>query len=230
MWDGPYGEWGSRKYLIASCDQSLKRLGLDYVDIFYSHRPDPGTPMEETMGALDQIVRSGKALYAGISTYSPEETREANRILTEMGTPCLIHQPRYNMFDRWVEDGLLETLEELGIGAIAFSPLCQGILSDKYLHGIPQDSRQAKIGTLCWDDSVTASRVNKVQQLHQIAQARGQSMSQLAIAWVLRNKAITSALFGASKISHVEEAVAALDQADLSIEECTQIDDILNAE
>lgn len=230
MWDGPYGEWGSRKYLISSCDQSLKRLGLDYVDIFYSHRPDPDTPMEETMGALDQIVRSGKALYAGISTYSPKETREANRILTEMGTPCLIHQPRYNMLDRWVEDGLLETLEELGIGAIAFSPLCQGILTDKYLHGIPQDSRQAKVGTLCWEDSVTASRIAKVQQLQQIAQKRGQSMSQLAITWVLRNKTVTSALFGASKVSHVEDAVASLQQADLSAEECLQIDDILNAE
>ena len=212
MWPGPYGEWGSRKYLVASLDQSLKRMGLDYVDIFYSHRPDPNTPLEETMGALDFIVRSGRALYAGISTYSPAQTRQAAAILRSLGTPCLIHQPRYNMFDRWIEDGLLETLAEEGIGCIAFSPLDQGILTDKYLRQMPDDSRAAKLeGKFHWGDTVSQERVAKVRKLNELAQARGQSMAQMAIAWVLRHKQMTSALIGASKVRQIEEAVAALD-------------------
>jgi L-glyceraldehyde 3-phosphate reductase len=227
MWPGPYGEWGSRKYLIASCDQSLKRTGLDYFDIFYSHRPDPDTPMEETMGALDTIVRSGRALYAGISTYSPQQTREAARILREMGTPCLIHQPRYNMFDRWIEDGLLDVLEEEGIGCIPFSPLCQGILTNKYIDQIPEDSRWARFEEMFWGDEVTAARVAKVVKLNEIARARGQTMAQLAIAWTLRNPIITSALIGASKPQQIEDVVGALDNLELSEEELGAIEEIL---
>ncbi len=212
MWPGPYGEWGSRKYLVASLDQSLKRMGLDYVDIFYSHRPDPDTPLEETMGALDFIVRSGRALYVGISTYSPEQTRQAAAILRDLGTPCLIHQPRYNMFDRWIEDGLLDVLGEEGIGCIGFSPLAQGMLTDKYLREIPDDSRAAKLDNqFHWGDQVTPERVAQVRQLNAIAQARGQSLAQMAIAWVLRHPGMTSALIGASKVGQIEEAVAALD-------------------
>jgi len=229
MWDGPYGEWGSRKYLISSLDQSLKRMGLDYVDIFYSHRPDPNTPLEETMSALDHIVRSGKALYVGISTYSPEQTREASKLLKELGTPCLIHQPRYNLFDRWIEEELLDTLTKEGIGCIGFSPLCQGILTDKYLQNIPKDSRSAQQnGALFWGDTVSPERLNKVKQLNELAKSRGQSMAQLAIIWVLRQQAITSALIGASKIDHVEEAVAALNHITLNKEECDTIESILN--
>jgi len=228
MWPGPYGEWGSRKYLIASCDQSLKRMGLDYVDIFYSHRPDPDTPLEETMGALDFIVRSGRALYVGISTYSPEQTRAAAKILRDMGTPCLIHQPRYNMFDRWIEDGLLDVLEDEGIGCIGFSPLAQGILTNKYLQDLPDDSRAAKYeNQLHWGDKVTQNRLAKVRRLNEIAQARGQSMAQMAIAWTLRLPVMTSALIGASKIRHIEEAVAALDNLAFSDEELAQIEAIL---
>jgi L-glyceraldehyde 3-phosphate reductase len=228
MWPGPYGEWGSRKYLVASLDQSLKRMGLDYVDIFYSHRPDPNTPLEETLGALDFIVRSGRALYAGISTYSPEQTRQAAAILRDLGTPCLIHQPRYNMFDRWIEDGLLDVLDEEGIGCIGFSPLCQGILTDKYLDAVPADSRAAKIaGAFHWGDSVSAGRIAKVRQLNRLARARGQSMAQMAIAWVLRHETMTSALIGASQVSQVEEAVAALDNLAFSDEELAQIETIL---
>ena len=230
MWPGPYGEWGSRKYLVASLDQSLKRMGLEYVDIFYSHRFDPNTPLEETMGALDYIVRSGRALYIGISTYDPEQTRQAVAILRDLGTPLLIHQPRYNMFDRWIEDGLLDVLKEEGIGCIGFSPLCQGILTDKYLDGIPQDSRAAKIqGQFHWGDSVTEDRIRKVQKLNALAQARGQSLAQMAIAWVLRWDAMTSALIGASKVSHIEEAVGALDNLSFSEEELAAIDQILAA-
>ncbi len=230
MWPGPYGEWGSRKYLVASLDQSLKRMGLDYVDIFYSHRFDPNTPLEETMGALDYIVRSGRALYIGISTYDPEQTRQAVAILRDLGTPLLIHQPRYNMFDRWIEDGLLDVLTEEGIGCIGFSPLCQGILTDKYLAGIPQDSRAAKIqGQFHWGDSVTEDRIRKVQKLNALAQARGQSLAQMAIAWVLRWDTMTSALIGASKVSHIEEAVGALDNLSFSEEELAAIDRILAA-
>lgn len=228
MWPGPYGEWGSRKYLVASCDQSLKRTGLEYFDIFYSHRPDPDTPLEETMGALDFIVRSGRALYAGISTYSPQQSREAARILKEMGTPCLIHQPRYNMFDRWIEDGLLDVLEEEGIGCIPFSPLCQGILTNKYLDKIPAASRAGKYdGALMWGDKVTAQRVAKVVQLNEIAQARGQNMAQLAIAWVLRHKSITSALIGASRPEQIEDAVGALGNLAFGVEELQAIETIL---
>lgn len=228
MWPGPYGEWGSRKYLIASLDQSLKRMGLDYVDIFYSHRPDPNTPMQETLGALDHIVRSGKAIYAGISTYSPEQTRQAAAILRGLGTPCLIHQPRYNMFDRWIEDGLLDVLSEEGIGCIAFSPLCQGILTDKYLKELPGDSRAVKLaGHFHWGDQVTEDRIARVRKLNEIAAARGQSMAQLAIAWVLRHPGMTSALIGASKVRQIEEAVAALNNLAFSDEELAAIEDIL---
>lgn len=227
MWPGPYGEWGSRKYLVASIDQSLQRMGLDYVDIFYSHRPDPHTPLEETLGALDFIVRSGRALYVGISTYSPEQTRQAAAILRQLGTPCLIHQPRYNMFDRWIEQELLQTLEEAGIGCIAFSPLDQGILTDKYLRAIPDDSRAAKLDNrFHWGDKVTPARVAQVQQLNAVAQARGQSLAQMAIAWVLRHPGMSSALIGASKVGQIEEAVAALDNLTFSADELTQIDAI----
>jgi len=228
MWPGPYGEWGSRKSLVASLDQSLKRMGLEYVDIFYSHRPDPDTPLEETMAALDFIVRSGRALYVGISTYDPQQTRQAAQILRSLGTPCLIHQPRYNMFDRWIEDGLLGVLAAEGIGCIGFSPLCQGILTDKYLKDIPEDSRAGRWpGELHWGDSVSQERVNKVRKLNDIAKARGQSMAQMAIAWVLRHSAMTSALIGASRVSHIEAAVAALDKLEFSDEELDTIDAIL---
>ena len=228
MWPGPYGEWGSRKYLVASLDQSLERMGLDYVDIFYSHRPDPNTPLEETMGALDFIVRSGRALYAGISTYSPEQTRQAASILRSLGTPCLIHQPRYNMFDRWIEDGLLNALADEGIGCIAFSPLDQGILTDKYLREVPEGSRAEKLsGRFNWGDTVSAARVATVRQLNKLAQARGQSMAQMAIAWVLRHSQMTSALIGASKVRQIEEAVAALDNLTFSEMELAQIESLL---
>ncbi len=228
MWPGPYGEWGSRKYLIASCDQSLKRTGLDYFDIFYSHRPDPNTPLEETMGALDHIVRSGRALYAGISSYTPEQTREASRILREMGTPCLIHQPRYNMFDRWIEGGLVEALAEEGIGCIGFSPLCQGILTNKYIGATPDNTRAEKLaGKFHWGDAVTEERLAKVHKLNDIAQARGQNMAQMAIAWVLRLPEMTSALIGASRASQIEDAVRALDMLAFSDEELQAIEAIL---
>ena len=228
MWPGPYGEWGSRKYLVASLDQSLKRMGLDYVDIFYSHRFDPDTPLEETMGALDYIVRSGRALYVGISTYDPEQTRQAAAILRDLGTPCLIHQPRYNMFDRWIEDGLLDVLADEGIGCIGFSPLAQGILTDKYLNEIPDDSRAGKYkDALHWGDSVNQERLKRVVKLNELAKKRGQSMAQMAIAWVLRHPGMTSALIGASKIRHIEEAVAALENLDFSEEELAEIEAIL---
>lgn len=230
MWPGPYGEWGSRKYLVASLDQSLKRMGLDYVDIFYSHRPDPDTPLEETMGALDYIVRSGRALYVGISSYSPEQTRQAAKILRDLGTPCLIHQPRYNMFDRWIEDGLLETLADEGIGCITFSPLAQGILTNKYLDKLPDDSRSAKYnGELFWGDAVTQSRLKKVEKLNELAKARGQNMAQFAVAWNLRHSAVTTALIGASKVSQIEDIVAGLSNLNFSAEELDTIDRILAA-
>jgi len=228
MWPGPYGEWGSRKYLVASLDQSLKRLGLEYVDIFYSHRPDPDTPLEETMGALDFIVRSGRALYAGISTYDPEQTHQAAAILRRLGTPCLIHQPRYNMFDRWIEYGLIDVLEAEGIGCIGFSPLCQGILTDKYLRDIPDDSRSGKWkGQLHWGDSVSDERIARVRKLNELAVQRGQTMAQMAIAWVLRHPVMTSALIGASRVDHVESAVAALDRLEFSSGELEAIERIL---
>jgi len=227
MWDGPYGDFGSRKYLIASLDQSLERMGLDYVDIFYHHRPDPETPLEESMGALDFAVRSGRALYVGISSYSAEDTRRAAKILRELGTPCLIHQPYYNMFGRWVEDGLLDVLDEEGIGCIAFSPLAQGLLTDRYLKGIPKDSRAGKTGTFLTKEDVEAEKIAKVKKLNEIAKARGQSMAQLAIAWVLRRGTLTSALIGASKVQQVEDCVAALEHLEFTQEELDKIDQIL---
>jgi len=227
MWPGPYGEWGSRKYLIASCDQSLKRMGLDYVDIFYSHRPDPETPLEETMGALDTIVRSGRALYAGISSYSPEQTRRAAEILQSLGTPCLIHQPVYSMFNRWIEDGLTDVLEEKGIGCIAFSPLAQGLLTNRYLVDIPADSRAAKPHGFLKRDHVTDEKVDKVHQLNEIARQRGQTMAQLAIAWVLRLPQMTSALIGASRVEQIEDIVGSLNNLAFSQEEKDRIDTIL---
>jgi L-glyceraldehyde 3-phosphate reductase len=227
MWDGPYGEWGSRKYLIASLDQSLKRLGLDYVDIFYSHRPDPETPFEETMAALDHIVRQGKALYVGVSNYSAEQTREAARILRELGTPCLIHQPRYNMFDRWVEDGLLDVLDEEGIGCIPFSPLAQGRLTTKYLDGIPADSRAAKPSPFLQPKQITEDKIAQARKLNAIAESRGQTLVQLALVWVLRRKTITSALIGASSPEQLEQNVAALDNLSLSDDELQAIEAVL---
>ena len=227
MWPGPYGEWGSRKYMIASCDQSLKRMGLDYVDIFYSHRPDPDTPIEETMGALDQIVRSGKALYAGISSYQPDYTRRAVEVLRELGTPCLIHQPSYSMFNRWVEDGLLETLDDEGIGAIVFCPLAQGLLTNKYINGVPEDSRAAKSHGFLKKEHITDDKITKIKALNELSQQRGQSLAQLALIWVLRHETVTSALIGASKVSQIEDCVAALDNSTLSKEELDQIESIL---
>lgn len=230
MWPGPYGEWGSRKYLIASLDQSLKRMGLDYVDIFYSHRPDPNTPLEETMMALDYAVRSGRALYVGISTYSPDQTRAASQILRQLGTPCLIHQPAYNMFNRWVEDGLLATLDELGIGCIAFSPLAQGLLTNKYLGGIPGDSRAAKPSGHLKQQEVSDNRLSRVRRLNDLAQQRGQTLAQMAIAWVLRHPGMTSALVGASRVSQVEDNIAALNNLAFSSEELATIETILQGD
>ncbi len=227
MWPGPYGEWGSRKYLIASLDQSLKRMVLDYVDIFYSHRPDPDTPFEETMGALDFAVRSGRALYAGISNYNADQTRQAIKILRSLGTPCLIHQPRYNMFDRWIENGLLDVLAEEGVGCICYSPLAQGLLTDRYLQGIPADSRAARPKAFLRPEQVTEEKLAKVRRLNELARRRGQSMAQLALAWVLRHPGMTSALIGASRVSQVEDAVGTLENLKLAPEELTEIDGIL---
>ncbi|WP_019998305.1 L-glyceraldehyde 3-phosphate reductase [Aureimonas ureilytica] len=223
MWPGPYGNFGSRKYLVASLDQSLKRMGLDYVDIFYHHRPDPKTPLEETMGALDQIVRSGKALYVGVSSYSPELTRRAHAILKEMGTPLLIHQPSYSMLNRWTEDGLLDTLTELGVGCIAFSPLAQGLLSNKYLNGVPQDSRASKEGSFS-SGLVTEENVGRIRALNAIAERRGQSLAQMAIAWVLRNERVTSALIGARTVEQLDSSLDALSNTSFSGEELSEID------
>lgn len=224
MWPGPYGEWGSRKYLLASLDQSLKRLGLDYVDIFYSHRFDPDTPLEETMMALDQAVRSGRALYAGISSYNSQRTREAAAILQELGTPCLIHQPSYSMINRWVEDdGLLGTLEELGIGSIVFSPLAQGMLTDKYLNGIPETSRAAQ-GKSLRPDFLNEQTLAGIRALNEIARRRGQTLAQMALAWVLRGSHVTTALIGASRPEQIDDCVAALDKQDFNEEELAEID------
>jgi L-glyceraldehyde 3-phosphate reductase len=224
MWDGPYGEWGSRKYMIASCDQSLKRLGLDYVDIFYSHRFDPDAPLEETMGALDTIVRSGRALYAGISSYNTERTREAVAILKDLGTPCLIHQPSYNMLNRWVEtDGLKDTLQDLGVGSIAFTPLAQGMLTKKYLGGIPDDSRAAQDKSL-FPSMLTDAMLANIRKLNEIAEGRGQTLAQMAIAWVLRDGGITTALIGASKPSQVIDCVGAVGNLDFTVDELAEID------
>jgi L-glyceraldehyde 3-phosphate reductase len=223
MWPGPYGEWGSRKYLLASLDQSLRRLGLDYVDIFYSHRFDPRTPLEETMGALDHAVRSGKALYAGISSYSPERTVEAATILRQMGTPLLIHQPSYSMLNRWVEAGLLDTLEKEGVGCIAFSPLAQGMLTDKYLNGVPEGSRASQ-GKSLPPDLLTDEALEHVRALNAVAAARGQSLAQLALAWVLRDPRVTSVLIGASSVAQLEANVGALDRLAISGDELAMID------
>jgi L-glyceraldehyde 3-phosphate reductase len=228
MWPGPYGNWGSRKYLIASLDQSLARMGLEYVDIFYSHRFDPETPVEETMGALDQAVRSGKALYAGISSYDAKQTAVAAKILRDLGTPCLIHQPRYSMFSRWVENGLLDVLSNEGIGGIAFCPLAQGLLTDRYLHGIPDGSRAAKPYSFLKKRDIDEPHMNEVRALNQIAADRGQSLAQMALAWVLRDGRMTSALIGASRVEQIEQNVAALANLSFSAEELAKIDSILN--
>ena len=227
MWPGPYGNWGSRKYLMASLDQSLKRMGLEYVDIFYSHRPDPETPIEETMGALDQAVRSGRALYAGISSYNAEQTAAAAKILRELGTPCLIHQPRYSMFSRWVEDGLLDVLGDEGIGGIAFCPLAQGLLTDRYLQGIPGDSRANKPHGFLKKNDISEQRLNQVRALGDVAKERGQSLAQMALAWVLRDERMTSALIGASRVEQIEQNVAALGNLTFSVDELARIDAIL---
>lgn len=228
MWDGPYGDWGSRKYLVSSLDQSLKRMGLEYVDIFYHHRPDPETPLEETMQALDYIVRSGRALYAGISNYPADIAREAAKMLRQMGTPCLIHQPAYSMFNRWVEDGLLTALKEEGIGCIAFSPLAQGLLTDKYLGGIPEGSRASKAHGFLKPANITDDKLNKVRKLNEIAKSREQTLAQMALAWVLRHEVMTSVLIGASKVEQIEDAVGMLKRLDFTSSELEQIETILN--
>jgi len=227
MWEGPYGEWGSRKYLVSSLDQSLRRMRLEYVDIFYHHRPDPDTPLEETMRALDHVVRQGKALYVGISNYEPAEAAEAIGILRELDTPCLIHQPKYSMFERWVEDGLLDLLGQEGVGCIPFSPLAQGLLTDKYLRGIPDDSRVAKGVGFLTPAQLTPERLRQVQQLNALAQARGQSLAQLALAWLLRDERVTSVLIGASKPDQLTDSLRCLDNLQFSPEELAQIEQIL---
>lgn len=228
MWEGPYGDWGSKKYLVASLNQSLKRMGLDYVDIFYHHRPDPNTPLEETMGALDLIVRQGKALYVGLSNYPAETARQAIAILRDLGTPCLIHQPKYSMFERWVEGGLLDVLQEEGVGSIAFSPLAGGLLTDRYLHGIPADSRAAHSQFLK-PEAITEQKLGKIKQLNEMALARGQKLSQMALAWVLRGNRVTSVLIGASRISQIEDAVGMLENRHFSAEELSAIEMILSS-
>ncbi len=224
MWPGPYGDWGSRKYLVASLDQSLQRMGLAYVDIFYHHRPDPKTPIEESMGALDFIVRSGRALYAGISSYGPEDTRQAVKILRGLGTPCLIHQPNYNLFDRWVENGLLETLDAEGVGCIVFSPLAQGLLTDKYLKGIPEGSRASKAHGFLKPKDITKAKLAKIQRLNALAKKRGQSLAQMALAWVLRHATVTSALIGAGRVAQIDDGVAALAHLEFSDTELAAIE------
>ncbi len=227
MWPGPYGDWGSRKYLISSLDQSLKRMKLDYVDIFYSHRPDPNTPIEETMMALDQIVRQGKALYVGVSNYNAEQTKEASRVLRELGTPCLIHQPKYSMFERWSENALLNVLETDGIGAIAFSPLAQGLLTNKYLKGIPDGSRAAKAHGFLQKETITQEVIAKVKALNAIAEERGQSLAQMAIAWLLKDDRITSVLVGASSVKQLTQNVESVNCLDFSNDELFKIETIL---
>ncbi|MEU5634859.1 L-glyceraldehyde 3-phosphate reductase [Streptomyces rishiriensis] len=229
MWPGPYGEWGSRKYVLSSLDQSLSRMGLDYVDVFYSHRPDPQTPLEETMGALHSAVQQGKALYVGVSNYSAEQTREAARILGELGTPLLIHQPRYSMLDRRPEtEGLLDALDELQVGSIVFSPLEQGLLTGRYLNGIPEDSRAASDSPFLNSEALTEELVGKLRALNEIAESRGQSLAQLALAWVLRGGRVTSALVGASSARQIEDSVGALDRLDFEDEELARIDAVIN--
>ena len=223
MWPGPYGEWGSRKYLLSSLDQSLQRMGLDYVDIFYSHRLDPDTPLEETLGALDTAVRQGKALYAGISSYSGERTREAVEILRRLGTPLLIHQPSYSLLNRWIEEDLLDAVGDEGVGLIAFSPLAQGMLTDRYLDGVPEDSRAAK-GVFLSEDMITEERLDHVRSLNEIAKGRGQTLAQMAVAWVLRDPRVTSALIGASSVAQLDDTLGALERLDFSDDELAEID------
>lgn len=227
MWPGPYGDWGTKKYLVASLNQSLKRLSVEYVDIFYHHRPDPHTPLEETLAALDLLVRQGKALYIGLSNYPAEQARRAFRILRQLGTPCVIHQPKYSMFERGAEAELLGALQEDGVGAIAFSPLAGGVLTDRYLQGIPQDSRAASASPFLKPESLSAEKLEKVQQLNLLAQQRGQKLAQMALAWVLRHAGITSVLIGASKTSQIDDAIGMLAQQGFSETELRQIDDIL---
>ena len=227
MWDGPYGDWGSKKYLVSSLDQSLKRMGLDYVDIFYHHRPDPETPLEETMAALNLIVQQGKALYVGISNYRPDEAEKAFQILKDMGTPCLIHQPKYSLFERWVEDGLLDLLEREQVGCIPFSPLAQGLLTDKYLNGIPKDSRVVTSGQFLNAEHITPEILDKISALNLLAKERGQKLAQMALAWILRDKRITSVLIGASKPEQITDSIKALENTSFSTEELEKIDLIL---
>jgi len=229
MWDGPYGDWGSKKYLVSSLDQSLKRMKLNYVDIFYHHRPDPNTPLEETMTALDLIVRQGKALYVGISNYKAEEATRAIHILKQLGTPCIIHQPKYSMFERWVEGGLLDVLEQNGVGCIPFSPLAQGLLTDKYLHGIPSGSRASKAHGFLKESQITTEKLDKIQKLNQLAIQRQQSLAQMALAWILKDKRVTSVLIGVSKSTQIIDSVKALDQLEFTNEELTLIEDILKS-
>jgi L-glyceraldehyde 3-phosphate reductase len=227
MWDGPYGDWGSKKYLVSSLDQSLKRMGLEYVDIFYHHRPDPETPLEETMSALDLIVRQGKALYAGISNYPADEAAKAIAILKRLGTPCLIHQPKYSMFERWVEGGLLDVLEKEGVGCIPFSPLAQGLLTNKYLHGIPEDSRAAKSTGFLQASQVTEERVSQIRRLNDIAKDRNQTLAQMALAWLLKDNRVTSVLIGASRPEQLADSLKCLDNIEFSKEELDKIESIL---
>lgn len=227
MWEGPYGEWGSKKYLVSSLDQSLKRMGLDYVDIFYHHRPDPDTPLEETMGALDLIVRQGKALYVGISNYQADEAAKAIHILRQLGTPCLIHQPKYSMFERWVEGGLLDVLEAEGVGCIPFSPLAQGMLTNKYLHGIPEDSRAAKSSGFLQTSQITPERLEEIKQLNELAKQREQSLAQMALSWILKDPRVTSVLIGASKPEQLADSLKCLDNIVFSKEELEKIETIL---
>jgi len=227
MWDGPYGDWGSKKYLVSSLDQSLKRMRLDYVDIFYHHRPDPETPLEETMIALDLIVRQGKALYAGISNYPADETEKAISILKKLGTPCLIHQPKYSMFVRWAEDKLLDVLERDGVGCIPFSPLAQGLLTDKYLDGIPEDSRAAKATGFLQKTQITPERIFQIKQLNKIALKRGQTLAQMALAWLLKDQRVTSVLIGASRPEQLADSLKCLDNIEFSTEELAKIEEIL---
>ncbi|UOQ51175.1 L-glyceraldehyde 3-phosphate reductase [Hymenobacter cellulosivorans] len=230
MWEGPYGEWGSKKYLVSSLDQSLRRMGLEYVDIFYHHRPDPDTPLEETMSALDLIVRQGKALYVGISNYQPAEAREAFRILRELGTPCLIHQPKYSMFERWVEDSLLDLLGQEGVGCIPFSPLAQGLLTDKYLHGVPADSRVAKGVGFLTENQLTPERLSQVQRLNELAQGRNQSLAQMALAWLLKDERVTSVLIGASRPEQLTDSLHCLQNLNFTPDELAAIEQILQPE
>ncbi|EOY2410121.1 TPA: aldo/keto reductase [Yersinia enterocolitica] len=227
MWPGPYGDWGSKKYLVASINQSLQRMGLDYVDIFYHHRPDPNTPLEETMAALDLLVRQGKALYVGLSNYPAAQTRQACEILAQLGTPCLIHQPKYSMFERWIEADLQDTLDEYGVGSIAFSPLAGGLLTDRYLAGIPLDSRAASDSNFLNPEQLSAEKLAKVRQLNELALDRGQKLSQMSLAWVLRGGRVTSALIGASKISQIDDAVGMLANTEFSDAEIKAIENIL---